>query len=76
MTNRDRLIGQIAQLTNGQIVEMLNDNNMYDRIDCIMCKECKMEHGGKCPAGDDVICILTEEEWLGQEFRREWKLTR
>ena len=71
MTNKEKILDEMAGMTTAQMVEAIWDGGLRDQLDAIMCRECEAAHGGECPVGEGD-CEKTLEGWLGEECTREY----
>lgn len=71
MTNRDRIMEELASMTNGEFYAAFADNSTTMAMEDQQCADCEATHGG-CPCpGDAKKCVWTTEEWLGMECLAE-----
>ena len=68
MTNKDVLLEAMAEMDGYQLQALLFSctSTLERDLDEIMCSECKEKHGGRCSAGEDVVCVIQTGEWLDQ----------
>lgn len=73
MTNREKLLAEMTELTSEQLDRILFANmSECDRLQKILgdyqCEDCKAKCGGECPARDDEDCGeprgLSTPAWL------------
>ena len=66
MTNRDRIMAELAAMDNQVFYKVLDgsaDPALTDRL----CHRCEQKHGGTCPLGDED-CLLWDGSWLDEEW--------
>ena len=70
MTNRERIMAELATLDNGTFYGVMNDNNVCVSMECRQCLDCKAAHEGICKAiGDDDSCSVSTEDWMDMEWQ-------
>ena len=76
MTNREKLMEELAGLSGYEFFRAMADNHTTMAIDRGMCADCE-ELFAYCPLLDreDQPCRLTVEAWLDMPCRRERMLT-
>ena len=65
MTNREKLMEELAALDNDAFVFVVLSRNasVPEDIQAFVCLDCKAEYGGHCPDPDGP-CALSMEDWL------------
>lgn len=64
LTNRGRLLEELAELSNDALYLAFADNKITRAIDDAMCDDCKAENGRCMSTGDDTPCPFTLDEWM------------
>ena len=64
LTNREKLMEELAGLSNEALYLAFADNRLTRAIDDAMCDDCKAEHGRCYSTGDDTPCPITLDEWM------------
>ena len=65
MTNREKLMNEINEMSDEQLAEILYDNWFLS----IVCRRCKLRVDGKCPLKDDEDWKVDEIKWLSEEAK-------
>ena len=68
MTNREKLMEELAGLPAEVFYGMMADNHLTIIIDDRQCADCSDINGG-CKAHGDEECLITMEAWLGMPCR-------
>lgn len=66
MTNRDRIMAELAMMDNQTFYKALGGSAelaLNDRL----CHRCEQKHDGKCPVGEED-CLLWDGSWLEDEW--------
>ena len=69
MTNRERIMTELAAMSDRELHRALtedNDNRLTDRL----CFACEARHGGECPL-NSTDCLLWDGSWLRDEWDGE-----
>ena len=70
MTNREKLLEDLAALSPEDLYTQLADNHLTRLIDDLTCEDCHAAHGDQCPDGDNA-CVMPADAWLEQTCPRE-----
>ena len=73
MTNREKLLSELAGMTNDQLEMVLfgvDNYSLQAHVDEMHCKDCR-ERFGRCPAPDDEPCATSTADWFSWECTRE-----
>lgn len=71
MTNREKLMEELGQLDNQQLINVLDDGSLTLLIDEYACGDCKADHGGECPLRGDDDCDGNALKWLDMPCRHD-----
>lgn len=74
MTNREALMEELDALDDTTLDYMVlsRQSDLPEILESAKCRDCKKEHGGKCPApGDDDPCVISLADWLSQPYQCE-----
>ena len=74
MTNREALMEELDALDDATFEYMVlsRQSDLPEILESAKCRDCKKEHGGKCPLDDDDdACVLKLNDWLSQPCTHE-----
>lgn len=74
MTNREKLIAELAALSADDFYTVLADNSLTMLIDDKHCDDCVNINGGCLSKADDE-CVITTEAWLEMPCRHAQLIT-